>query len=100
MRMLICLWICLSLVFSLTGCGGGGGASNVASGPGTVRHFQVEGGGFKLVGDTGTAYLPDNLAPAFQQDGLRVFFTGHLTGAPTALQVDVPIHLEEIHLLP
>jgi hypothetical protein len=65
-----------------------------------VQQFLVEGGGFRIVDDAGQSYLPDNLATAFQQNGLRVFFSGRLTGANSTQQVGAVIHLDEIHLLP
>ena len=41
---------------------------------GTIRHQGIEGGFWGIVGDDGKNYDPTNLAPEFQQDGLKVSF--------------------------
>ena len=90
----------LVVVVVAIGCGQGGAGLGPLSGPGTVRHFAVEGGGFEIVNSSGTVYLPDNLTPDFQVDGLRVHFEAHLTGAASSQQVGPLIHVDEIHRIP
>lgn len=99
MRLLTRLWICAAVAIAVAGCGGGSDSAGSVSGAATVQQFLVEGGGFKLAADSGASYLPDNLSPAFQQNGLRVYFTGHVTGASTTQQTGIPIHLDGIRTL-
>ncbi len=47
---------------------------NVVSGVGTVRYVDLEGGFYGLVVGDSARYNPQNLAPEFQEDGLRVRF--------------------------
>jgi hypothetical protein len=39
---------------------------------GTIRHLDLEGGGWVIVADGGKSYQPQNLADEFKKDGLRV----------------------------
>ncbi len=39
---------------------------------GTVRHVELEGGFYAIVGDDGVTYDPTNLPAEFQKDGLAV----------------------------
>jgi hypothetical protein len=41
---------------------------------GTIKHQGLEGGFWGIVGDDGQNYDPQNLAPEFQKEGLRVSF--------------------------
>lgn len=41
---------------------------------GTVTFVELEGGFYGIVGDDGENYLPFNLAPEYQVDGLRIAF--------------------------
>jgi len=41
---------------------------------GTIKHQGLEGGFWGIVGDDGQNYDPQNLAPEFQKEGLRVYF--------------------------
>lgn len=41
---------------------------------GTIKHQGLEGGFWGIVGDDGKNYDPANLAPEFQQEGLKVSF--------------------------
>ena len=100
MRAVICALKCLTLCFVLTGCGGGMGTFGFVSGSGTILHFTIDGGGYKLVDNSGKSYLPDNLTPGFQVDGLGVTYTGHLTGAATIAQVGASMHLDTIQKVP
>jgi heat shock protein HslJ len=76
-----------SLTLFLAACAGGGAgrASNPweelgrgeGSGPvfhlgGTVRHVELEGGLFVIDAADGTRYVPTNLPPAYQVDGLAL----------------------------
>ncbi|WP_298665634.1 hypothetical protein [uncultured Methanofollis sp.] len=45
------------------------------TGTGTVTYIDLEGGFYGIVADNGTHYLPLDLDPAFEQDGLKVTFT-------------------------
>ena len=100
MRRAMFVCACAMLCLIVAGCSGGGGSTGAISGTGTIRRFLVEGGGFKLVDGSGTSYLPDNLAAAFQQDGLHVSYQAHLTGMSSSQQVGAVIHLDEIHAIP
>lgn len=100
MRNLICVLLWLVTCLVVVGCGEGDGSLRFVSGPGTIRHFLIEGGGYKLVDSSGNSYLPDNLTSEFQIDGLRVTFSGQLTGVATSQQVGPAIHLNTIQKAP
>ncbi|MFQ5770051.1 MAG: hypothetical protein ACE5HX_05920 [bacterium] len=69
------LFIILLLpLFLLTGCIFGSDDDNIINVTGTVKFIQLEGGFFGIIGDNGKQYDPINLAPEYQQDGLRVRF--------------------------
>lgn len=42
---------------------------------GTIRHIELEGGFWGIVGEDGTNYDPTNLSDNFKEDGLKVNFT-------------------------
>ena len=44
---------------------------------GVIRHQDVEGGFYAIVGDDGIDYDPINLDKAYHQDGRRVRFSGN-----------------------
>lgn len=56
-----------------SGCVSSGTAfTPVATGTGTIRYMNLEGGFYLIVSDDGTRYDPLGLDPAFQREGLRV----------------------------
>ncbi len=64
---------------------------------GTIKHIDLEGGFFGLIGDDKKNYLPLNLAKDFQKDGLRV----EVTGLPradviTTAQWGTPLEIKSI----
>jgi len=69
-------------------------------GTGTVRHLDLEGGFFGIVGDDSVKYDPAELAPAFQKDGLRVKFRARPTNAMTTRMWGKPVELKSIEVLP
>lgn len=52
---------------------------------GTIKHQGLEGGFWGIVGDDGQNYDPQNLAPEFQKEGLRVSFEA----APATNQMSI-----------
>lgn len=83
----------------LTGCAHPGRApeGQLVSETGTVRHIDLAGGFYGILGDSGKHYDPVNLDPAFRQNGLRIRFTGKpLQGVLTMRMWGRPIKLTEI----
>lgn len=96
------LVLALSGLLLLTGCAHTGRApeGQLVSETGTVRHIDLAGGFYGILGDSGKHYDPVNLDPAFRQDGLRVRFTGKpLQGVLTMRMWGRPIELTEIQRL-
>jgi inhibitor of cysteine peptidase len=105
LRAIAAIVVCLALA----GCWGGhlDPISNEAdtamiSGTGTVRHQDIEGGFFGIVGDDSVKYDPVELPPAFQKDGLKVKFRAQPANATsTSTRMwGVRIELKSIDLLP
>lgn len=65
----------LSILFFSASCSGD---PLLIQGKGMIRHVQVEGGFYGIVGDDGNKYDPINLPAEFQKDNLRVEFKGKL----------------------
>ncbi|TAJ44017.1 hypothetical protein CUJ86_08205 [Methanofollis fontis] len=66
------------------------------SGTGTVRYIDLEGGFYGIVGDDGADYLPLDLDPAFQQDGLRVRYSLEKADVATIQQWGTPVRVVAI----
>lgn len=70
---------------------------DVVSGTGTVKHFDLEGGFFAIVGDDQKTYDPTNLAESFRVNGLRVRFRARLRNDVMSIRmVGQPVELLEI----
>jgi hypothetical protein len=70
---LIALLLLAVLIMTPVSCSNGA-KENIVAGNGTVEYIELEGGFYGIVADDGKKYDPINLAPEFQQDGLRVRF--------------------------
>ena len=70
-HMIIPLLLVALTVTIMVGCGRG---EETASGTGTVKYVDLEGGFYGIVGDDDKQYDPMNLPQEFQRDGLRVRF--------------------------
>ena len=65
-----------------------------------VVYQTLEGGFWGLIDDAGERYVPENLAPAFQQDGLRVTVHAALAEEGFGIQMwGTHIHLLDIEKL-
>ena len=51
---------------------------NIVEGNGTITYINLEGGFYGIVADDGEHYVPINLPPEFEVDGLRVRFKGKI----------------------
>ena len=49
---------------------------NEVSGSGTVVYIDLEGGFYGIVSEDGKEYLPLNLPPQYQENGISVVFEG------------------------
>ena len=103
MRWIPGILVCLALA----GCYGGHvnpmhqeGDSSMILGTGTIRHFDLEGGFFGIVGDDSVNYDPVGLAAKFQKDGLRVKFTGRPTNPSATRMWGKPIEIKSVEILP
>ncbi|MFH1013452.1 MAG: META domain-containing protein [Thermoplasmatota archaeon] len=70
-------------------------------GTGTIRYIDLEGGFYGIIGDDEEHYDPVNLPEAYNQDDLRVEFTGRL--APTHYSTHMwgkIIYIMEIEQIP
>jgi len=65
----------LSIAFFAASCAVN---ASMLEGRGTVRYIPIEGGFYGIVCDDGKNYDPTNLPPEFQQDNLKVGFTGKI----------------------
>lgn len=52
--------------------------ASMLEGTGTVRYVPIEGGFYGIVSDDGKNYDPANLPTEFQQDNLKIRFTGKI----------------------
>ena len=67
---------------------------------GTVTYMQFEGGFYGIITDKGDRYLPENLSPDFQKDGLRVYFEGViLTNVATTVMWGRPFNVTRIQII-
>jgi hypothetical protein len=82
----------LALVCGCTGTGDEG----TVTGTGTVTYIDLEGGFYGIVADDGKQYLPQNLDPAFAQDGLSVRFTLKPVDVATIQQWGEPVEVVSI----
>ncbi|HSV32184.1 MAG TPA: hypothetical protein VLH40_09225 [Atribacteraceae bacterium] len=69
MRLGAALVVIMAVLTVLTGC------QTTVSGTGTIRHVELSGGFYGIVGDDGLHYEPINLPREFWEDGLRIAFT-------------------------
>lgn len=88
-------------VLILIGCGGSGvdlDNRSLGIGPvgGTVRYIDLEGGFYGIIDDDKTTYEPQNLASEFQQDGLRVRFSGLRINDGSSLMWGIPLNITSI----
>lgn len=66
----------------------------------TIKYFNLEGGFYGLITQSGTKYLPMNLEKAFQQDGAKVKFIGkEVKGMITIQQWGKPFKINEMQLI-
>ncbi|MCQ1538879.1 DUF333 domain-containing protein [Methanocalculus taiwanensis] len=69
------------------------------SGIGTIHYFDLEGGFYGIVSDTGEQYLPVNLAEELKVDGTAVTFTGvPEDDSVTMYMWGTPIRITEIRV--
>ncbi|PCK08637.1 MAG: hypothetical protein COA42_08160 [Alteromonadaceae bacterium] len=64
---------------------------------GQVRWIDEDGGFFAIIGDNGQAYVPSELPPAFQADGLEVSFQAVESEAYSSL--GLAVHVYDLSLL-
>ena len=60
---------------------------------GTITYIDLEGGFYGILGDDGRRYLPLNLGPAFEQDGLRIRFEATPEDVLTLQQWGKPVKI-------
>jgi hypothetical protein len=67
---------------------------------GTVRYFNLEGGFYGIITDSGLRYRPLELPPQFQKDGLRVRFRGRAVKGVMGIQMwGVPFEIIDVQVL-
>lgn len=64
---------------------------------GTITYVDLEGGFYGIVDEAGNRYLPLDLPPEFEKDGLRVVFRAVPARDRMSIQMwGVPVQLESI----
>jgi len=77
-------------------CGCTATEEGVVTDTGTVTYIDLEGGFYGIITEDGTRYLPQNLDPAFAQDGLAVRFTLRPVDVATIQQWGTPVEIISI----